>query len=44
MQRAEVSFRYKAAKVTFDPAEIRVDQLIQALKDAGFRASLKDGG
>ncbi len=44
VQRAEVSFRDKEARVTFDPARISVDQLIQAVKDAGFRASLKGGG
>jgi len=38
-----VSFRDKAAKVTFDPARVGIDQLIQAVKDAGFRASLKGG-
>ena len=43
MQRAEVSFRDKAAKVTFDSARVGIDQLIQAVKDAGFRASLKGG-
>jgi len=42
--RAEVSFRDKEARVTFDPARVSVDQLIQAVKDAGFRASLKGGG
>jgi copper chaperone CopZ len=40
----EVSFRDKAARVTFDPERVRVDQLIQAVKDAGFRASVKGGG
>jgi copper chaperone CopZ len=44
VQRAEVSFRDKEARVTFDPARISVDQVIQAVKDAGFRASLKGGG
>ncbi len=41
MQRAEVSFRDKEVSVMFDPARVSVDQLIQAVKDAGFRASLK---
>jgi copper chaperone CopZ len=44
VQRAEVSFRDKEARVTFDPARVGVDQLIQAVKDAGFRASLKGDG
>ena len=44
VQRAEVSFRDKEARVTFDPARVSVDQLIEAVKDAGFRAALKGGG
>jgi copper chaperone CopZ len=44
VQRAEVSFRDKEAKVTFDPARVSVDQLIQAVKSAGFRASVKAAG
>ena len=44
VQRAEVSFRDKEARVTFDPARVSVDQLIQAVTDAGFHASLKGGG
>jgi copper chaperone CopZ len=44
VQRAEVSFRDKEARVTFDPARVDVGQLIQAVNDAGFRASLKGGG
>lgn len=41
MQRAEVNFRDKEARVIFDPARVSVDQLIRAVKDAGFRASPK---
>ena len=41
MQRAEVNFRDKEARVIFDPARVSVAQLIRAVKDAGFRASLK---
>ncbi len=44
VQRAEVSFRDKEVRVTFDPARVSVDHLIQAVKDAGFRASVKAGG
>ena len=44
VQRAEVSFRDKEARVTFDPARVSLAQLIQAVKDAGFHASLKGGG
>ena len=41
MQRAEVSFRDKEARVTLDPARVSVEQLIEAVKKIGFRASLK---
>lgn len=41
MQRAEVSFRDKEARVTFDPARVSVEQLVEAVKKIGFRASLK---
>ena len=44
MSRAEVSFRNKEARVTFDPAQVKVEQLIEAVNRAGFRAALKDGG
>jgi copper chaperone CopZ len=36
-----VSFRAKEARVTFDPSRVSVDQLIEAVKKAGFRASPK---
>lgn len=41
MSRADVSFRDKQARVTFDPAQVGVEQLIDAVKRAGFRATLK---
>ena len=41
VNRADVSFRDKEARVTFDPALVGVDQLIAAVKKAGFSASLK---
>jgi len=31
-----VSFRDKEARVTFDPAQVTVDQLIEAVKKAGW--------
>jgi copper chaperone CopZ len=43
VSRADVSFRDKEARVTFDPERVTVDQLIDAVKTAGFRASLKRG-
>jgi copper chaperone CopZ len=39
--RADVSFRDKEARVTFDPAQVTVHQLIEAVERAGFRASQK---
>jgi len=44
VQRADVSFRDKEARVTFDPARVTTDQLIQAVDKLGFRASLKNRG
>ncbi len=44
MSRAEVSFRDKEARVTFDPVQVTVEQLIEAVNRAGFRAALKTGG
>jgi len=41
VQRAEVSFRDKQARVTFDRDQVSVEQLIDAVKRLGFRASLK---
>jgi copper chaperone CopZ len=42
VSRADVSFRDKEARVTFDPAQVSVDQFIDAVKKAGFSASLKE--
>jgi len=44
VQRADVSFRDKEARVTFDPARVTSDQRIQAVDQLGFHASLKAGG
>ena len=43
MNHADVSFRDKQARVTFDPAQVSVEQLIEAVNKAGFRAALKGG-
>ena len=42
MSRADVSFRDKEARVTFDAAQVTVDQLVEAVTRAGFRASPKN--
>jgi copper chaperone CopZ len=39
VSRAEVSFWEKRAVVTFDPAPVSVDQLIDAVNRIGFKAS-----
>ena len=44
MQRAEVSFGDKEARVWFDPGQVTVEQLIEAVKEIGFRPSLKRRG
>jgi len=43
VQRADVSFRDKEARVTFEPTQVTVDQLIETVNRSGFRASLKRG-
>jgi copper chaperone CopZ len=40
VERAEVSFRNKEARVRFDPELITVQQLVEVVKRAGFRASV----
>lgn len=41
VRQAEVNFRDQEAHVTFEPAEVSVDQVIEAVNRAGFHASLK---
>jgi hypothetical protein len=41
VSRAEVSLRAKEAVVTFNPAEVTVPQMIDAVDHLGFRAVLK---
>lgn len=41
VQRADVSFRNKEARVTYEPEEVTVDQLIDVVNRSGFRAFLK---
>ena len=36
-----MSFRDKEARVAFDPAQVSVEQLIEAVKQVGFGAFLK---
>ena len=44
VQRAEVSFRDKEARVRFDREQVSVQELVEAVKRAGFGASLKRPG
>ena len=44
VSRADVSFRKKQAVVTFDPTQVRVEQMIEAVGRVGFRASVKSAG
>ena len=39
VKKAEVSFGKKQAVVTYDPEKVSVDEMIQAVKRAGFQAS-----
>lgn len=41
VQAAEVYFPGGWARVTYDPAKVRPEQLPEALKDTSFAASLK---
>ena len=43
MSRADVSLKDKEARVTFDPAEVSLAQLAEAVNKIGFRAALKAG-
>jgi copper chaperone CopZ len=43
VRQAEVSFRAKEARVVFDPSLVTVDDLVGAVNQLGFRASLKRG-
>ena len=43
VQWADVSFRDKEARVTFEPTQVTVGQRIEAVNRSGFRASPKGG-
>ena len=42
MEKAEVDLAAASAKITFDPAKVQTAELIEAIEDAGFDASLSD--
>lgn len=41
MGRADVNLRAKEAVVAFDPGQVTVEQMLEALNRLGFRASAK---
>lgn len=41
VSRADVSLRTKEAVVVFDPGQITVDQMIEAVSRLGFKAVVK---
>lgn len=40
VEKAEVDLVSAAAKITFDPAKVQTAELVEAIEDAGFDASL----
>lgn len=41
MNRADVTFRTKEAVVVFDPEQVTVERMVDAVTRAGFRAAVK---
>lgn len=41
MSRADASLKAKEAVVTFDPAQVTVEQMVEAVNRLGFRATAK---
>jgi len=41
VQKADVSFGDKRARVTYDPDRVGMERMIEAVNRIGFRASLK---
>jgi copper chaperone CopZ len=41
VSRADVSLRAEEAVVSFDPAQVSVEQMVEAVDRLGFRASIK---
>ena len=41
VNRADVSFRAKEAVIAFDPEQVTVEQMVDAVTRAGFQASVK---
>ena len=43
VSRADVSFPRKEAVVTFEPSQVSVEKMIEAVQRVGYRATLKSG-
>ena len=43
MSRVDVSFQAKEAIVAFDPTQVSIDKMVEAVNRLGFHASLKRG-
>ena len=41
VSRADVSFQTKEAVVAFDPAQVSVERMVEAVNRLGFRTSIK---
>ena len=41
VSRADVSFRAKEAVIAFDPEQVTIEQMVDAVNRAGFQASVK---
>lgn len=41
VSRADVSFRAREARVVFDPTQVSVEEMVDAVKRIGFAASVK---
>jgi copper chaperone CopZ len=41
VNRADVSLRAKEAVIAFDPQQVTVEQMVDAVNRAGFQASVK---
>ncbi|MBN4050167.1 heavy-metal-associated domain-containing protein [Desulfobulbus sp. AH-315-M07] len=41
VRKADVSFSSKKAKVEYDPSQAKVEQLLAAIKKAGFTGKVK---
>ena len=43
VEKAEVSFRRAEAHVKYDPEKVTIEDMMQKVRDSGFRASIREG-